>query len=256
MDEFAPERCRTLHDILRFMHEKAVAELVESGRTSGRSLSRRRSVVPLDLPVPAGIVIMDLGGGLQDAGPGMKAGYEQIASIPFKAIISGMLHPGVWRAEPVGLKAGDFISSMIRMPDIADVAASTAGYNIAVISRDYVNMSIRFGYHYNMIDCYCSDTAKNNHLYFRFSGGATDLVKRSRRLDLIGRVLTIFGFNVRIQGDILTGRLAGLPRQQMEQVLERTGRLIAYARQLDAVLHDDSAVERYGRKFLEGSYGL
>jgi len=42
----------------------------------------------------------------------------------------------------------------------------------------------------------------------------------------------------------------------MEEVLERTSRLFTYARQLDAVLHDDSAVERYGRRFLEGTYGL
>ena len=63
MDEFSPERCRTMHDILRFMHEKAVAELIESGEE--RRLPHARAVVPLDLPVPAGIVVMDMGGGLE-----------------------------------------------------------------------------------------------------------------------------------------------------------------------------------------------
>jgi hypothetical protein len=40
----------------------------------------------------------------------------------------------------------------------------------------------------------------------------------------------------------------------MENILDQLGRLIAYTRQLDAVLHDDSAVERYARKFIEGRY--
>ena len=256
MDEFTPERCRTMHDILRFMHEKAVAELVESARGGSATLKRRGSVTRLDLPVPAGILVMDMGGGLEPGGQDEAATFDRIASIPFRAIIGGMINAGAWHSDAVALKTRDFLSSMMRMPDITNATDSTAGYNVAIISREYVNMSIRFGYHFNMVDCYCSGIAKNNHIYFRFAGGATDLTKRSRRLELIARVLTVYGFNIKIKGDLLIARLAGINQTDMEKVLDQTGRLIAFARQLDAVLHDDVAVDRYANNFLDGIYEI
>ena len=252
MEEFTPEGCRTLHDILRFMHEKSVAELVDSAREGNVKFRKQGTLIPLELPVPAGIVVMDMGGGLDIGGDGRRATFEQITSVPFRAIIRGMLHPGAWHSEPVALKAHDLLSSMMRMPDID--SGNPAGYNLAVISREYVNLSIRFGYHFNMIDCYCGEKAKNNHIYFRFVGGATDMVKRSRRLELIARILREYGFNIRIKGDLLTARLGGLNPEEMEKVLDQAGRLISYMRQLDAVMHDDAAIERHAKNFLAGVY--
>jgi pyruvate,water dikinase len=254
MDEFTPERCRTFHDILRFMHEKSVAELVESARGGNAKLKKHGTITQLELPVPAGLLVMDMGGGLEKGVNEGTATVDQITSIPFKAIVKGMIHPGAWHSEAVSLKAQDFLSSMMRMPDITNATDSTAGYNVAVISRDYVNMSIRFGYHFNMVDCYCSENARNNHIYFRFAGGATDLTKRSRRLELLARILKEFGFNIKIKGDMLIARLAGLSQEEMENVLDQAGRLIAYARQLDAMLHDDAVVDRYVQNFLDGRY--
>lgn len=254
MEEFTPEGCRTLHDILRFIHEKSVAELVDSAREGNVKFRKQGALAPLELPVPAGILVMDMGGGLDIGGHGEGATFEQITSVPFRAIIRGMMHPGAWHSEPVALKAHDFLSSMMRMPDIVSDSGNPAGYNVAVISREYVNLSIRFGYHFNMIDCYCGENAKNNHLYFRFVGGATDMVKRSRRVELIARILREYGFNIKIKGDLLIARLAGLKQEEMEKVLDQTGRLISYARQLDAVLHDDAAIDRYAKNFLAGVY--
>jgi pyruvate,water dikinase len=253
MDEFTPEGCRTLHDILRFIHEKSVAELVDSAREGNVKFRKQGALAPLELPVPTGIMVMDMGGGL-NSGVGGRATFEQITSVPFRAIIRGMMHPGAWHSEPVALKAHDFLSSMMRMPDIVSDSGNPAGYNVAVISREYVNLSIRFGYHFNMIDCYCGENAKNNHIYFRFVGGATDMVKRSRRVELIAKILREYGFNIKIKGDLLIARLAGLKQEEMEAVLDQTGRLISYARQLDAVLHDDAAIDRYAKNFLAGVY--
>lgn len=254
MDEFTPERCRTMHDILRFIHEKSVAELVETARQGDAKLKKQGTVTRLELPVPAGILVMDMGGGLQPGKEEGKTTFDQITSIPFKAIVKGMIHPGTWHSDAVALKAQDLLSSMMRMPDIENVTASTAGFNVAVISREYMNMSIRFGYHFNMVDCYCSENARNNHVYFRFTGGATDLVKRSRRLALIARILKEYGYTMKIKGDLLIARLAGLNQEEMVKVLDQTGRLISFARQLDATLQSDQAVERYARNFLEGVY--
>jgi pyruvate,water dikinase len=256
MEEFTPEGCRTMHDVLRFIHEKSVAGLVDSAREESTGLRRGANVMSLDLPVPAGIVIMDMGGGLDMPEGSIKAAFENITSVPFKAFLKGMLHPGAWRSEAVSLKAGDFFTSMMRMSDIATEGGDLASYNIAVISKEYLNLSLRFGYHFSMLDCYCSGNARNNHIYFRFVGGATDIVKRSRRIDLISAILKQYGFNIKTKGDLVIARLANLPQSEMADILDQLGRLIAYTRQLDAMLHDDGIVEVYAKNFLRGDYGF
>lgn len=105
-----------------------------------------------------------------------------------------------------------------------------------------------------MLDCYCGESARNNHIYFRFVGGATDVIKRSRRVDLIAIILRKYGFNIKTKGDLIVARLANLGSDEMENILDQIGRLIAYTRQLDALLHDDSIVKCYAQKFLEGNY--
>jgi hypothetical protein len=39
-------------------------------------------------------------------------------------------------------------------------------------------------------------------------------------------------------------------------ILDQTGRLISYTRQLDALLHDDAAIARYARNFMAGNYEI
>lgn len=251
MDDFAPEKCRTLHDVLRFIHEKSVAELIEYAKTNGTRTKGR--AVKLELAIPAGIVAVDIGGGLSSV-KGDSAGLGEVTSLPLKAILTGMVHPGLWRSDMVPLNARDFLSSMVRMPDIRADAGSYAGYNVAVVSKEYVNLSLRFGYHFNMLDCYMSDNARNNHIYFRFAGGATEITKRSRRIHLISIVLSDYGFNIKTKGDLIIARLSGLPKEKMEDILEQLGRLVSYTRQMDAMLHSDEAVDLYAKKFIEGNY--
>jgi pyruvate,water dikinase len=265
MEKFSPEGCKTMHDVLRFIHEKSVMELVDNAL---RGL-KGQAAVKLDLPIPAGIIVVDIGEGLLPLpNPPLAKGeerggkvspvvtFEQVSSIPFRAVLQGMMHPGAWHSEPVSLRVNDFMTSMMRMPDIVSGEDSHAANNVAVVSREYLNLSLRFGYHFNMIDCFCSETARNNHLYFRFTGGATDMAKRSRRIELISIILTEYGFNTISKGDLIIGRLANMRRDDMENVLDGIGRLIAYTRQLDAVMHDDNKVQRYAKNFLEGRYEL
>ncbi len=254
-DNFSPEGCRTMHDVIRFMHEKAVTELVvNAGR--GNEIMKKHAAVKLDLPVPAGIVAIDIGGGLNIGERAEKAVFEQILSVPLRAVVRGMMHPGVWHAEAVSLKVGDFFSSMMRMPDLTADRSEYVGYNVAVISGEYLNLSIRFGYHFTVLDCYCSENARNNHIYFRFIGGATDMVKRSRRVEVISSVIRNFGFGVIVKGDLLIGRLANINRDEMESILDQLGRLLAFTRQLDAVLNDDASVALFAKNFIEGKYTI
>jgi len=247
-DEFTPQACRTMHDLLRFIHEKSVAELIENAEKV------KNGAIKLDLPIPAGIMLIDIGGGLHNPEGLKQVGPERIASLPLRAIISGMTHPGIWRSDVVPLGVHDFMASMLRVPDITFDAGGRVESNMSIISREYANLSLKFGYHFIVMDCYCSEHAKDNHIYFRFAGGATDIAKRSRRLQLIAAILGKFGFSISTKGDLIVARLANIRQEEAETVLEQIGRLISYTRQLDAVLNDDHALERYIKIFLDGKY--
>ncbi len=251
-DDFTPNGCSTLHDILRFIHEKMVMKLVsaaEQGLTD-------RTAVHLDLPVPAGIVAIDLGGGLSLPEHAKTATMDSVSSVPLRAVLAGMTHPGAWHTEVVALHAGDLLAGMMKLADITAPSASMPMTNLAVVSREYLNLSLKFGYHFTLLDCYCSPNRTNNHVYFRFSGGATDLTKRSRRVRLIESILTTFGFVCQIQGAVITARISNRDEDEMIAILNSIGRLLAYTRQLDAVLHNDESVERYTGNFLRGDYRL
>ena len=189
-DEFTPGACRTMHDILRFIHEKSVSSLIEYAEYRVRS-----GTVRLDLPIPAGITLIDIGGGLDNPARAGHVPAEQVTSEPLRAIISGMTHPGTWRSDAVPMQVHDFMSSMLRVPDLLSDNNGRVETNMAVISREYAHISLKFGYHFIVLDCFCSSNARNNHIYFRFTGGATDISKRSRRLQLIALVLEQYGFN-------------------------------------------------------------
>lgn len=250
-DEFTPKACRTLHDILRFIHEKSVAELIDR---SDRGWRPHRAV-HLDLPIPAGIVLIDIGGGIAKVNGQDRVTAGQVASLPLRAVVSGMTHPNLWRSEAVPLRVQDFMTSMLRAADIVADGAPRASASVAVISREYMNLNLKFGYHFIILDCYYGQTARTNHIYFRFAGGATDLTKRSRRLLFMETVLKERGFLIGLKGDMLIARLAGAGRDEMGSQLDLLGRLISYTRQLDAVLQDDDMARRYAENFLASAPG-
>ncbi len=258
--EFSEEKCRTVHDLIRFMHEKAMQALVAYAGTQGRGLTRffggKSALHRLTLPIPVQLLLIDLGGGLQDTASKKEVDFTQVGSAPLRAVLAGMLFPGIWQKEGVALQGRDLLSGMTRAADLTGGGDGLAGYNVALASREYVNMSLRFGYHFNMLDSYCSDKPRNNHIYFRFVGGAAAITNRSRRIALMTQVLAEHGFALKAKGDLLVGRLSGLSRQEIEGILEQMGRLIGYTRQLDARLDSDEMVSILAHRFLEGNYRL
>ncbi|MBU2538206.1 MAG: hypothetical protein KKH22_07185, partial [Proteobacteria bacterium] len=254
--EYLPEKCKTVHDLVRFMHEKSVQALVaNAGQTGGIGsfFNRRSALHRLILPIPVQLQVIDLGGGLSGKGTGKKTGFAEVASAPLRAVLTGMLFPGVWQNEAVSLRGVDLLSGMTR----AEALTSEGGAaleNVALASASYVNMSLRFGYHFNMLDCYCSDTPRNNHIYFRFVGGAAAITNRSRRIALMAQVMAEHGFALKAKGDLLVGRLSGRSREEIEGILEQIGRLIGYTRQLDARLDSDEMVNILAHRFLQGDY--
>lgn len=257
--EFAPEKCKTVHDLVRFMHEKSVQALLANAGRKRRGLgglfAHPGALRRLTLPIPVQMQVIDLGGGLRGDGAGKVTGFAEVTSVPLRAVLAGMLAPGVWQNEATALRGVDLLSGMTRAADLAGEGAAVLE-NVALASSVYVNMSLRFGYHFNILDCYCSETPRNNHIYFRFVGGAAAITNRSRRIALMAQVLAEHGFALKAKGDLLVGRISGQSRQEIEGILEQIGRLIGYTRQLDARLDSDEMVNTLARRFLAEDYRL
>lgn len=252
LKNFTVAGCLTYHDVLRFVHETAVQELVNLGRDE-KGLLRRHLARHLDLPVPVGVIVVDIGGGLKAGIPGGRVDFQGVASRPFRAILQGMLFPGVWHLSSMHVGMHDLMSSMLSAP-IAAIEGSYTGHNIAIIGENYVNLCFRLGYHFNIIDAYCSDKERDNHIYFRFLGGASDVSKRTRRAMLIEKILIEFDFRIKIRGDMVIARHSNLIKDDMIRILDILGRLVGFTRQLDVKLDSDAVVDYYAEAFLMGNY--
>ncbi len=257
-EEFTAERCRTFNDLIRFMHEMSVQALVEGAIRQGNGLlklfGRQRAVRRLKIDLPLKMLLVDLGGGVAKEA-GVEVIFDELTSVPLRAILQGMLHPGVWHEEGVALRGRDLLTSMTRGVDLGNAGAA-AGYNVAVVSREYVNLSLCFGYHLSKLDCYCGDRPRNNHIFFRFVGGAASITSRSLRLQLMAAVLAEYDYVLKITGDLLVARLSNIGSDEICRILDQTGRLSVYVRQLDAQLDSEESADRLAREFLRGNYTL
>lgn len=245
--DFRPENCRTIHDFLRFCHERAVGELIDfhlAGRLTGGPTAPL-----LEVAIPLRIRLLDIGGGLDGAGGGGVTA-ERVTSLPFRQILRGLLNDQAWDREPAPFGVKDFLSGLSRPLTMLTNAPAYAGENLAIIADHYCNLSLRLGYHFNIIDCYLADDPDDNYIYFRFVGGFAESDKRERRAVLIGRVLAGLHFKVEQKGDLVLGKAKMLERKHMETILRHLGELIAFTRQLDVKMGDPEAADRFFSDFL------
>ncbi len=248
--DFTPENCRTYHDIVRFSHEKAVKCLINLNISSSefRGVETRELI----LTIPLGLHIIDLGGGLVSKEEKAELNsVEDIRSLPLHAILSGLVAPGVWSTQPMNLGFGDLISSLTRF-STTDRGAAYRGQNLAVVSDHYANISLRLGYHFNVIDTYVSDNVDDNYVYFRFVGGVTETERRHLRALLIKKILEKLNFRVTLRGDLVVGRLKKLSRDNVVEILEEIGRLIGFTRQLDTQMQSEQSIAESLEIFMKG----
>jgi pyruvate,water dikinase len=152
----------------------------------------------------------------------------------------------------MSVELGSFMSSLTR----TSFSSSPAGFrytgqNLAIISREYFDLSLKLGYHFNIIDAYISDNPNDNYAYFRFLGGVTDLSRRSRRARFIGEVLEQMNFRVEIRGDLVVGRIKKLDKPVLSEKMRQIGCLVGYTRQLDVQMHSDDDVGHHISDFLQ-----
>lgn len=253
--DFTPQNCQSLHDIMRLVHEFSYQEMF---RISDRVSDVSGCSVNLVAPIPLDLCIIDLGGGLSGAGEGVRrVTVDQVVSVPFKALLKGMLHEEVRHQHPKPIELRGFFSVMSEQMLSPGYGGERFGdRSYAIISDKYLNFSSRVGYHYAILDSYCGRSVNKNYITFSFKGGAADEVRRNRRIRSIGAILEELGFNVEIQGDRLDSRLQKYEGPVIEEKLDQVGRLLQFTRQMDMLMHSEAAVASVAKSFLEGKYQL
>jgi pyruvate,water dikinase len=247
--EFVPKNCQTFHDIVRFCHEKAVQELINL-HTSERRFRDIKSR-EMKLPVPLGLHLIDIGDGLsEDVGSAAVDSIDDVTSVPMRALLQGLTSPGTWSTEAKTLGFDDFMSSLTRF-SLTDVQPQYAGKNLAVVSDRYTNLSLRLGYHFNVVDTYVSENINDNYIYFRFVGGVTEPERRHRRGLLIRNILEKYDFKVVVKGDLVVARLKKRSQRELERTLVMLGELIGFTRQLDTEMVSDKSIDQFAKAFLE-----
>jgi len=255
---FRADRCRTLHDLARFIHEKSYAEMFGMGERLG---DVRSASYKLDVFLPIDLYLLDLGGGLKPAGNGKgkpkgnRIKPEEVASVPLRALLRGMLDEKIPRFGPRPMDLGGFFSIMMRHavthPE-QDATFSDPCY--ALVSDCYLNYTARVGYHFSVVDTYCSRKANKNYINLLFRGGAADPVRRNRRVRAIAGILKEKGFAVEVRQDTVMARMNKASLEESVAGLETIGALLQFFRQMDAAMVDEESVRRFQEAFLRGDY--
>jgi pyruvate,water dikinase len=244
--DFVPQGCRSFHDLVRFVHEKGMAEMFSLVGRHGRGLARARR---LDTDLPLVMYVLDLEGGISpEAGPGKDVRPQFIISEPMRACWNGLSHPDVtWdkRLLAIDWEELDRVSaSLINLR-----SAILASY--AIISRDYLHLVLRFGYHFAVLDTLASNDAEANYITFRFKGGGGTFENRLLRIELIKLILEWAGFTVNTRGDLLDARFQ---RREARQILSRLtllGLLQVKTRLMDMALSSPEQVLQLAEDFRE-----
>ena len=239
---FTPSGCKTFHDITRYVHEKAVEELIglEYAKIGDAAGAGRK----LKFTIPLDLILIDIGGGINGSPNVSEVDPRDILSVPMKAFLEGVSVPGAWDTEPMSVDFGSFMSSLTRTFSSSMATPKFVGQNLAVLSKEYVNINLRLGYHFNMVVGHISENLNDNYAYFRFLGGVTDMSRRSRRAKLLAEILVKSDFRVDIRGDLVTARIKKLEFKMMEKKMKILGLLVAFTRQLDVKMNHEQEITR------------
>jgi len=246
-ERFRPEFCETFHDITRFAHEIAMSEMF---KVSDSPDIKNGEAVKLAVKLPLEIYVIDLGGGVENGSK--KVTPDNIRSIPMNAILKGLMAMEWPGPRPLNVKGFLTVIAHTTMEPHSEELLWEPSF--AIISKEYMNFSIRLGYHLQTIEAYAGDNINDNYIHFHFKGGGASLDRRARRTRLIKEVLEKIDFSVNRTGDVLDARITKYERATIGEKLGVLARLTAYTKQLDMTLFNEAIVDWYVQEFIKKHY--
>jgi pyruvate,water dikinase len=247
---FVPQGCRSFHDIIRFSHEKAVQEMFH---ISDKRMRKIGGAKKLQTSIPMQFIVLDVGGGLR---PGLENKKEiridDVANHAMQALFQGLSHPDIHWGSLIHFDWAEHDRIIMSGGIISPKATMFASH--AVLSDDYMNLNLRFGYHFVIVDALCCAEAEDNYVLFRFSGGGADVDQRALRANFLSQVLRRLDFEVNKTSDLVDARLSGTNAKTTLEKLDILGRLLGATRLMDMYLNENSQVGQFVEDFMNGRY--
>jgi len=246
---FTPSSCRTLHDLTRFCHEKAVSEMFSFGSRYGFDDKCAKQLVG-EMAYQWWVIDLDDG---FDSSFDKKEKFipvDAIVSLPMLAIWEGMTVIPWDGPPPINLSGfGSILFQSTRNRNLEpSLRSSLQNRNYFLVSKNFCNVSVRLGYHFSMIEAHLSEFLTENYISFKFKGGAADEQRRVIRIELIKDILTLYGFRLELKADALSARIEKRPNAYLLDRLKVLGYLLMHTRQIDMVMNDPSMVAHYREK--------
>jgi pyruvate,water dikinase len=245
--DFKPANCRTMHDITRFCHEQAVREVFTFGSDTAFPQYASKQ---LHHNVPMQWWVLDLDDGFNAPVTGKYVHLEDIACTPMHALWDGMVAIP-WDGPPAvsGRGLGSVLFQATANPALSNPFSKPyANRNYFIISKHFMNLQSRFGFHFTTVEALAGERPEENYLSFTFKGGAADHKRKAGRARFIGDLLEGLDFRVRVTEDVVTARRTHLTDRDVEDGVKVVGYLLMHTRQLDMIMGEPSAVERYRKK--------
>ena len=238
--EFTINSCQTLHDVAHLAYENAVKALIDRGparkEPSGTSkqLKGNRDLV---------FQVIDIGDGLKSASIARSViNIEDIQSRPMVALGETLCTPDIWAADTAFNQSRETCSSSV----IDNVLANKK--NLAVVSREYLNLVINMGRETDMVDSYICEEGCLNHIFCRFSNVNG---RYSPRFVLAREVMKRLDFEIEETVIAINAWVSRLSPSAMEERLRKIGHLINFIRILDEGGYSDMSSENVSNFFFQ-----
>ena len=243
--EFAPQHCRSLHDITRFCHEKAVRLMFDDDAGVGRRMGKQ-----LKAGVKLQYWVVDMGGGFTRTVGGPVVDLSEIASAPMLALWEGMV--AVPWAGPPSSGAAGFMSVVFESamnPELESTAPTTmAERNFFIIGDRYMILQARYGYHFCTVECLAGEDSHENFVNFQFKGGAADRERRRLRTRMLAGLLEGHGFRADVKDDSLFAVAEGFDAVETLRKTRLLGYLLIHSRQVDMIMRESAKAEALRKK--------
>lgn len=249
--EFRSGNCKTVRDVARLAHQRAVDAMFDFGRGQ-QNFPERQAKQLWAGGAAMQWWIINLEDAFRSQPEGKFIRLEDIDSPPFQAVWAGI--SAVPWAGPPPVDTRGFLSIIYESttnPEISITGDFDFGaWNHILLSKAYISLSSRFGYHFVTIEALVGERARENYVSFQFRGGAAEITRRERRIAFVSGILAEFGFSIEVKQDALFARVESLPTSDLMDRLRVLGYLIIHTRQLDMIMRIPEQVRLHREKIL------